>query len=130
MPLCSVDEVRTYCSPVSVTNIDILDIIYRVSVEILLKAGSTDETNSYLIQAGVHAAVAATMKKARSNGELADRVSVDGYSQQNTGLNEEIKGHETEAEFYIQKYIAESSTKSYAIVSGRMGFGTVNSNIY
>lgn len=129
MALCSVADVRTYCSPVSVTDANIEDIIDIVSTEILLKADSTDETNKYLVQAGIHAAVAVTMKKARSNGELAAGISVEGYSQQNTGLIEEIKGHENDSEMFIQKYISKNTSASSWFGSGRMGYGTVNQEL-
>lgn len=129
MVLCSVDDVRAYYSPVTLTDQDILSIITVVTREILAKADSADETDKYLELAGIHLSVATTMKRARSKGELASSISTPEYSQQNTGLIDEINTHESEAEVYIQKYITIANS-AYSIVSGRMGFGTVNSELF
>jgi hypothetical protein len=104
MSLCSVDDVRVHVDPKKITDIEIANIILRSSREVLTKAGSTDETNSYLIEAGVHAAAAMTLKLARSRGELAASVKTPNYEQNNSGIDDEIKQHEKDRDEFIVSY--------------------------
>ncbi len=128
MALCTVADIQAFVKPASVVDTDITAIISLISDEIAAKSGgSSSSTDVNLKFAAIHAGVAAVLKKARSNGELAAGVDTGTYKQQNTGLIDEINTHETEAERYIKKYIA--SAGSYSFGSGRMGFGTTNAEL-
>ncbi len=129
MVLCSVEDVRAYANPASVSDVDITAIIQRVSTDVMTKAEATDESNAFLIQAGIHGSVAVTLKKARSNGELAASVETPEYKQQNTGLIDEINSHEKEMADYIQKYRDSIRYKNFAIPYARVGIGTVNAEL-
>lgn len=124
MALCSIADVRAFASPVSVADADITAIIALVSDEVALKSGgSASSTDTNLKFAGIHASVAAVLKKARSNGELAARIKNGNAEAQNT-IDSDIQKHEDEALYYIRKY--KSSSSSFSIASGRVGYGTVN----
>ena len=129
MALCSIADVRAFASPASVSDADITAIIALVSDEIAAKSGgSASSTDTNLKFAGIHASVAAVLKKARSNGELAASVDTGNYKQSNTGLISEIKEHEDAADVYIRKYLYVSMS-SFAIPYGRVGRGTVNAEL-
>jgi len=129
MVLCSVEDVQAYAKPESVSDADITAIIQRVSTDVMTKAEATDETNAFLVQAGIHGSVAATLKKARSNGELAASVETPEYKQQNTGIIDEINSHEKEMAGYIQRYRDAERYKNFAIPYARAGIGTVNAEL-
>ena len=109
---------------------DINAIIQSVSREVLTIAEATDESNAFLILAGIHGSVAATMKKARSNGELAATVKTPEYEQQNTGLIDEINSHEKKMDECIQRYQNSILSMNYAVLYARAGMGTVNADNY
>jgi hypothetical protein len=109
-----------------VSDADITAIIQRVSTDVMTKARATDESNAFLVQAGIHGSVAATIKKARTNGELAASVETPEYKQANTGLIDEINSHEKEMAEYIQMYRDSVRYENYAIPYARVGIGTVN----
>jgi hypothetical protein len=128
MALCSVADVQVFAKPVSVSDAEVTAVIALLSEEIAAKTGgSASSTDTNLKFACIHLSVATVLKKARSNGELAAGVNSGGYSQQNTGLIGEINAHEMEAEKYILRYTSASG--SYAFGTGRMGFGTVNTEL-
>ena len=129
MVLCSVEDVWAYTKPVSVSEADITSIIQRVSTEVMTGAEATDESNAFLIQAGIHGSVAATIKKARSNGELAASVETPEYKQQNTGLIDEINSHEKKMDGYIQRYRDSVRAANFSIPYARAGIGTVNAEL-
>jgi len=129
MVLCSVADVHAYADPASVSDADVTAIIQAVSTEVLTKAEATDESNAFLIQAGIHGSVAAVLKKARSNGELASSVKTPEYEQQNNGINDEINTHEKEMNDYIQRYQASVRYADYSILYSRVGIGTVNADL-
>lgn len=126
MVLCSVDDVKAYFTSATLSDADYLAIITTVSAEVLTKAGTTDESNALLIQAGIHGSVATAMKRARSSGELAASVKQGNYQIQNTGLIEVINTHEKEKEAYIQQYKDSIRRVNLSIPFGRIGYGTVN----
>lgn len=126
MVLCSVDDVKAYFTSATLSDADYLAIITTVSAEVLTKAGTTDESNALLIQAGIHGSVATAMKRARSSGELAESVKQGNYQIQNTGLIEVINTHEKEKEAYIQQYKDSIMRVNLSIPFGRIGYGTVN----
>lgn len=130
MALCSIADIQAFAKPVSVPDADITAIISLLSEEIAAKTGgSSSSTDVNLKFAAIHAGVAAVLKRARSNGELASGVNTGKYSQQNTGLIGEIDSHEKESERYIKKYTLSTGSGSYSFSSGRMGFGTVNTEL-
>jgi hypothetical protein len=124
--LCSIDDVRAYINPVSVDALEISHIIQAVTKDVLAKAGTANDSNSYLVQAGIHGSVAATIKLARSKGELAGSVETPESKISNTGLIEEIKQHENDRDEYIQLYINSIRYANFAIPTGRIGYKTVN----
>lgn len=121
MALCTVDDVRAHVNPEKISDADITDIISVVSTEILTRAGSTDETNAYLIQAGIHAAAAITLKKARAIGELTSNKTPE-FEISFTGIIEEIKQHEAERDNYIKMYKTSIPSYSFSSVSLHAGF--------
>lgn len=129
MVLCSVADVRAYANPISVSDSDVTAIIQRVSVDVMTKAEATDESNAFLIQAVIHGSAAVTLKKARSNGELAASVETPEYKQQNAGLIDEINSHEKEMADYIQMYQNSVRYANFAIPYARVGIGTVNAEL-
>lgn len=61
----------------------------------------------------------------RNTGEAAANIKQGNSQQQNT-IDADIQFYDKKSEFYIQKYI---TTSSFGIVSGRMGYGTVNDEL-
>ena len=126
MALCSVADVRVYFSPSELSDADISAIIDVVSEEIAAKTGasaSSQDTN--LKMAAIHGAAAVTLKRARSNGELASSVQTPEYQQQNTGIIEEIRSHEKDRDMFIQRYQAAT----YGILYSRVGVGTIDAEL-
>jgi hypothetical protein len=124
--LCSVSDIRVYVNPRSISDLEISNIISRVKTEVHRKAKTTDESNSDITEAIIHGAVAVTLKKARSNGELAGSVESPESKISNTGIIEEIKTHEEDRDYYIQQYKDSVRYTNFIIPSGRMGYKTVN----
>lgn len=123
MVLCSVDYIRAHISTI-LTDDEILSIITEVSTDVLDRAGTTSETDKNIILAGKNAALAATLRKMKTSGELAARVKQGNYEQQNT-IDQDIQAYEQEAEKYIQRV-------RYADISipfGRVGYGVVNATL-
>jgi hypothetical protein len=121
MALCSVADVRARIYTSTLVDADIIAIIADVSGEVYERAGLTDDSNATLILAGKNAAYAATLRRMRTTGELASRVKNGNSEAQNT-IDKDIQDYEDKATFYIRKY----RSSGFSIVSGRMGFGTVD----
>jgi len=128
MVLCSYADVRAVIYTETLEDADIADLIANVSADVMAMAGSTDESNAYLIVAGKNAAYAATLRKMKLTGELAASIKF-GNSQQNNTPDADIKTYEEKAEFYIEKYKKSVRFSNISLVSGRMGFGTVNAEL-
>jgi hypothetical protein len=124
MALCSIADVRVHTDPTSISEFEIATIIQKATTEVLTKACSTDETNKYLIQAGIHAAAAITLKRARSAGELASSVKTPESEISTTGIIEEIKQHEEERDNYIRLYQNSVYSPVFASPTFNVGFGT------
>lgn len=124
MVLCSVDDVRSRIYTSTLSDMDILNIITDVTIEVLDLADSTDESNSYLQLAGKYASYAATLRKMRTTGEMAANKKSGNSQEQNT-IDQDISTYESKSAAYIKKYI----DSTYFIVSGRMGYGTVNDEL-
>jgi hypothetical protein len=129
MVLCSVEDVRAYVNPKSVSDADINAIIQRVSTEVMTKAEATDESNAFLIQAGIHGAAAVTLDQAIINGELAASVETPEYKQQNPGFIDMVNSHKKEMANYIQMYRDSIRAANFAIPYARVGIGTVNAEL-
>ena len=123
MALCSVADVRAKIYT-EMTDADIEDIIEEVSSEVLTLAGTTVESNSSIILAGKYAAYAATLRRMRTTGEAAASVKHGSSQQQNT-IDADISFYDKKSNFFIEKF----RTSSFSIVAGRMGFGSVNSEL-
>lgn len=123
MVLCSVDYIRAHISTI-LTDDEIHSIITEVSNDVLDRAGTTSETDKNIILAGKNAALAATLRKMKTSGELAARVKQGNYEQQNT-IDHDIQAYEQEAEKYIQRV----KCTSVSIPHGRIGYGTVNATL-
>jgi len=121
MALCSVDDVRVHVNPEKISDLEIYAIITGVTDEILTKAGSTDETNVYLIQAGIHAAAAITLKRARAIGELTSNKTPE-YEISYTGIIEEIKQHEAERDEYLRLFMKSSPEYMFSSPTSHAGF--------
>jgi len=121
MALCSVADIRAKIYSSTLADVDITAIIADVATEVYERAGSSDESNATLILAGKNAACAATLRRMRTTGELASRVKNGNSEAQNT-IDKDIQDYEDKATYYIRKY----RSSGFSIVSGRMGFGTVD----
>lgn len=122
MSLCSPDDVKNYVKPVSVSDLEITNIITRATKSVLAKARSTDETNVDLIEAGIHEAAVMVIKLARSKGELASSVETPESKISITGIIEEIKQHEAERDYFIQSYKDSVYGSTYSSPSLHCGF--------
>lgn len=123
MVLCVAADVRVHVNPSSILDADITTIISKISTEILTKAGSIDETNPYLIQACIHAVAAIVLKRARASGEYASSVETPDSKISIDGINDEIKQHEEERDYYISQY-RTYSTSTYSSPSFNVGFAS------
>lgn len=128
MVLCSVADIRAVIYTQTLEDADIAALIAGVSEDVMSMAGSTNESNAYLIIAGKNAAYAATLRKMKSTGELAASTKF-GNSQQNNTPDVDIKAYEEKADFYIEKYKKSVRFTNFSVSSGRMGFGTVNAEL-
>jgi hypothetical protein len=129
MALCSVADVRAYANPESVSDEVITGIIQRISIDVLTKAESTDESNNFLIQAVIHGSAALTLNHAITNGELAASVETPEYKQSNTGLIGRVNAHNKEMADYIQRYRDSIRYKNYALLYARVGLGTIDAEL-
>lgn len=123
MVLCSPTDVRVYANPSQISDAEITSIIAGVTTGILTKAGTTDDTDPYLIQAGIHAAAAVVLKQARAKGELASSVETPESKISITGIIEEIKQHEEERDSFINLY-KESTGSIFSSTSFHAGFNS------
>lgn len=128
MVLCSVADVRAVIYTKTLTDVDITALIASVSADVMGIAGSTDESNAYLIIAGKNAAYAATLRMMKTTGELAASKKV-GNDQQNNAPDSDIKYYETQKEFYIQKYKDSVQFLNFSLPVGRIGLGTINAEL-
>lgn len=128
MVLCSIADVRAVIYTETLEDADISALISSVSDDVLAMAGSTDESNAYLIIAGKNASYAATLRKMKSTGEMAASTKF-ANSQQNNTPDTDIKAYEEKAYFYIEKYKRSVKYTNFSVSSGRMGFGTVNAEL-
>ena len=128
MALCTFADVRAVVYTKTLTDADITAIISSVSDDILGMAGTTDESNAYLIIAGKNAAYAATLRRMKTTGELAATIKM-GNSQQNNSPDSDIKVYEAKAEEYIEKYKDSVGIVNFSLPCGRVGFGTVNAEL-
>lgn len=122
--MCSVDDVRVHANPKFITDLEILSIISSAETNVLTKTGSTDTTNTYLIQAVIHAAAAITLKRARAKGELASNVETPESKISITGIIEEIKQHEEERDSFIKLYLNPPQSTVFASPTCVMGFNS------
>ena len=121
MAMCSVDDVRVHVNPTSLEDTDIMNIILSTTSSVLTRAGSTDETNPYLIQACIHASAAIALKRARASGEYASSVETPDSKISIDGIIDEIKQHEEERDYYISQYKTYSSSV-FSSFSSTCGF--------
>ena len=128
MALCSVADVRAVIYTKTLTDADITALISSVSADVLGMAGTTDESNAYLIIAGKNAAYAATLRRMKSTGELAASQKF-GNSQQNNAPDSDIKAYEAKSEEYIEKYKDSVKLANFSLPCGRVGYGTVNAEL-
>lgn len=128
MALCTYADVRAVIYSKTLTDADITAIISSVSDDVLGMAGTTDESNAYLIIAAKNAAYAATLRRMKTTGELASSIKF-GNSQQNNSPDADIKAYEAKAEEYIGKYKESIGLIDFALPCGRVGFGTVNAEL-
>ena len=120
MALCSVDDVRVHVNPDQITDADITNIIAVVTTNILTRAGSTDQTNAYLIQAAIHAAAAITLKRARAIGELSSNDTPE-FKITFTGIIEEIKRHEEDRDEFLRLYQISNPSYTFASYADNIG---------
>jgi len=123
MAMCTYADVRVYIDPDQISDADITSIIAASTTAILTKAGSTDQTNAYLIQAVIHDAVAITIKRARAIGELSTNKTPE-YEVSFTGIIEEIKQHEAERDEYLRLYQVSTPSYSFSSPSFNLGFSS------
>lgn len=128
MVLCSVADVRAVVYTKTLTDADITALIASVSSDVLGMAGSTDETNAYLVIAGKNAAYAATLRRMKSTGELAASIKY-ANSQQNNSPDSDIKAYEAKSEEYIERFKESSRLLNFSLPRGRVGYGTVNAEL-
>lgn len=122
MVMCSPADIRVYANPASLTDTEIASIVAGVTSDVLTKAGSTDETDTNLIQAVKHGSAAITLKRARAKGELASSVKTPESEISITGIIEEIKQHEEECAGFIQAYKAALYGSLFSSPSCYLGF--------
>lgn len=127
MALCSVADVRARIYT-KMTDADITALIASVSSDVLDMAGGTDESNPYLKIAGKNAAWAATLMRMKSTGELAASIKF-GNSQQNNSPDSDINTYEAKSTEYIEKYKDSVRLSNFSLPRGRVGYGTVNSEL-
>jgi len=128
MALCSVADVRAVIYTKTLTDADITALITSVSANVMGMSGGTDESNAYLIIAGKNAAYAATLRRMKSTGELAASQKF-GNSQQNNAPDSDIAAYEEKADVYIEKYKDSVRLSNFSLPRGRVGYGTVNSEL-
>ena len=124
MVFATVGEVRAVVHTSTLKDEDILGIINEISKEILVRAGTTDESNPLLISAGKNAIYAAVLRRMKFTGELAARVK-HGSGEQQNDINQEIRYYEDNSNRYLRKYLYSANTRLY----GRVGIGSVNHKI-
>lgn len=123
MVLCTVDELKVHVSPESLTDADLLAIVTEASSEIAIASGGSEGlTGSPLNKACLHEAAAVTLRKMRSNGELAASVKFGNQEQKNT-IDADITDHEAKVTKFLKQYKYSSGA---AVPFGRSGPGTVN----
>ena len=123
MVFCTVAYVR---SKISTTQTDevILNIIDETSSDVLLRCGTTDETNPTIILAGKYAILAAVLSRAKTTGELAASVNTGNAQRQNT-TDVDIERYEKKSEYYISQY---TSSSSYSFSSYSNNFSISGNN--
>ncbi len=123
MAMCTVADVRALINPKSVSDSDITSIIAIAGGDIAEETGvSSSSTDSTLCRACLHASAAIVLQKAKSNGELANQIQL-GDSMRAHNVNADIAWHQQRSEYFVRKYLSSD----YAIVYGRVGIDTVDS---
>lgn len=128
MVLCTVADVRAVVYTKTLSDADITAIIASVSDDILGMAGTTDESNAYLIIAGKNAAYAATLRRMKTTGELAASKKM-GNDQQNNAPDSDIQTYDAMSKEYIEKYKESVGLTNFSLPCGRVGYGTVNAEL-
>lgn len=125
MALCTVEDVRAFFSPESLTDDDISSLIALISKNIAATYNvSESSTDSNLQLACVHASTAATMRKAKLTGELASSVKSGNYQQTNA-IAQDIKDHDETATNLLMKY----EFNLVGLIFGRVGVNGVNNEL-
>lgn len=125
MALCTVEDVRAFFSPESLTDDDISSLIALISKNIAATYNvSESSTDPNLQLACVHASTAATMRKAKLTGELASSVKSGNYQQTNA-IAQDIKDHDETATNLLMKY----EFNSVGLIFGRVGVNGVNNEL-
>lgn len=120
MAWCTVDDVKAYVSPESVTDGEIIDIIDLSYSELKIYTGDGQQ-NDTLKLANAHLAAADVLRKMKFKGELASSVKFGDNSQSNN-VEADIKYHRSEAFRLVKLY----KSSSFRVLYGRVGPGTVN----
>jgi len=125
MALCTISDVRAIVDPKTLTDANITSIIQHAeSIVVLTTGGSSSSTDTRLVIACTHLAVAMTIQKMKFTGELAAQIKMGSESQSNS-VDADIQKHEKLAEKYMKQY--RFAVSGYSVLYGRAGIKTVNS---
>jgi hypothetical protein len=120
--LCDVDYVRSQIFSNTLTDDDITDIITETGADILVRCGTTSETEPLIILAGKYAILAACLMRMKQTGELAASVQTANASRQNI-TDIDIERYLKKSEYFIGQYNSACSSV-YTNPTFNCGFGS------